>query len=269
MANPEYTLESSDAERERLRSQAQALRLPTERLFRAAGIGPGMSVLDVGCGVGDVALLAAELVGPTGSVVGFDRDPAQVAAAAARAPGPHVTFTVAEIDQPPPGQFDAVVGRLVLMYQPDMAVAVQGLAARLRPGGVMAFIESNNRHDAVVALTWPVTPFQDKVHNWILQAFAATGTQPYAGIRLPGLYRLAGLEPQPPYEVCGAVYEGRASAEMTAAVVRAMLPVLERQGVDPADVDIDTLADRILADAGSERVVALPMVAAWARKPES
>ena len=40
----------------------------TERLLRDAGIEPGMRVLDVGIGAGDVALLAAELAGPSGSV---------------------------------------------------------------------------------------------------------------------------------------------------------------------------------------------------------
>ncbi len=46
----------------------------TERLLIDAGIGPGMRVLDVGCGRGDVALLAAKMVGAQGEVVGIDRD---------------------------------------------------------------------------------------------------------------------------------------------------------------------------------------------------
>jgi ubiquinone/menaquinone biosynthesis C-methylase UbiE len=50
------------------------LRPITERLLRSAGIEPGMRVLDIGCGAGDVSMLAAELVGSTGSVVGIDRN---------------------------------------------------------------------------------------------------------------------------------------------------------------------------------------------------
>ena len=37
---------------------------------------PGMRVLDIGSGIGDVAMLAAEMVGPNGRVVGIDKDPA-------------------------------------------------------------------------------------------------------------------------------------------------------------------------------------------------
>ena len=43
-----------------------------------------MRVLDIGCGVGDVSFLAAELVGPTGTVVGIDRNPGVLAVARQR-----------------------------------------------------------------------------------------------------------------------------------------------------------------------------------------
>jgi len=70
----DYALGSTDRERQRLMRQGAFLRDITATAFCAAGIGPGMRVLDIGSGVGDVALLAAELAGPTGSVVGLDRD---------------------------------------------------------------------------------------------------------------------------------------------------------------------------------------------------
>ncbi len=79
-----YALGSTDAEHERLISQA-ARRAPcTERFFREAGIGRGQRVLDVGSGVGDVAMLAAQLVGPSGEVVGVERDSRSIARAKAR-----------------------------------------------------------------------------------------------------------------------------------------------------------------------------------------
>jgi ubiquinone/menaquinone biosynthesis C-methylase UbiE len=65
--------------------QATILRPFTERLLRNAEIGPGMRVLDLGCGPGDVSMLAAELVGPSGSVVGIDRSPQVIALARTRA----------------------------------------------------------------------------------------------------------------------------------------------------------------------------------------
>src|SRR6267143_5577394 len=81
----DYALGNTDAEHERLIWQAARVAPTTERLFREAGIGPGQRVLDVGSGVGDVAMLAARLVGPSGEVVGIERDSHSIARARARA----------------------------------------------------------------------------------------------------------------------------------------------------------------------------------------
>ncbi len=82
-ASPEYVLGRSEVESQRLIKQATFLRQSTERVFRKAGLSEGMHVLDLGCGAGDVSFLAADLVGPTGSVVGVDVDPGVLALAQA------------------------------------------------------------------------------------------------------------------------------------------------------------------------------------------
>jgi ubiquinone/menaquinone biosynthesis C-methylase UbiE len=93
-------------------------------VFRAAGLGTGMRVLDLGLGAGDVAMLAARLVGREGEVVGVERDPEAVASATARvaqAGLSNVRFTQGDaqkLDGVAAG-FDAAVGRLVLMYLPN------------------------------------------------------------------------------------------------------------------------------------------------------
>jgi tRNA A58 N-methylase Trm61 len=69
----EYVLGHSARELERLRRQAELVNPNTRQYLIEAGIAPGMRVLDVGSGAGDVAFLAAELVGPSGQVVGVDR----------------------------------------------------------------------------------------------------------------------------------------------------------------------------------------------------
>ena len=115
-----YALGHSEQELERLSRQAEVFEPFTHQLLQQAGISTGMRVLDVGCGAGDVAFLVADLVGSTGAVVGVDRAAEAIQRATMRAQARHlenVKFLEGDpaqmqIDQP----FDAVVGRLVLMY---------------------------------------------------------------------------------------------------------------------------------------------------------
>src|SRR4030088_605371 len=127
-----YALGSTDREHERLVRQAALLAPCTERFFREAGVGPGQRVLGLGSGVGDVAMLAARLVGPSGEIVGVERDARSIARARARVAeaGLHnVTFTQSDVcqlsgDKP----FDAVVGRFILQFLPDPVAALRSLS---------------------------------------------------------------------------------------------------------------------------------------------
>jgi ubiquinone/menaquinone biosynthesis C-methylase UbiE len=81
--DPTYVLGRSDIETRRLAQQAELLEPSMRRLFKEAGITTGITVLDLGSGTGDVAILAGEMVGPTGRVVGIDSNPALVSTARA------------------------------------------------------------------------------------------------------------------------------------------------------------------------------------------
>src|ERR1700736_3210601 len=115
-----YALGSTDSEHERLIRQAALLAPLTERFFREACIGPGQRVLDLGSGVGDVAMLAGRLVGPSGQVVGVERDTRSIARARVRVAeaGLHnVTFTQFDAAEDSSDRlFDAAIGRLILQF---------------------------------------------------------------------------------------------------------------------------------------------------------
>jgi ubiquinone/menaquinone biosynthesis C-methylase UbiE len=141
----DYPLGNTDAEHERLIRQAVRVAPTTERFFREAGIGRGQRVLDIGSGVGDVAMLVARLVGPSGEVVAIERDRKSIAKASARVTeaGFHnVSFNESNVneilDEKP---FDAAVGRFILMYLPDPVATLRSISQAVRPRGVFVFQE--------------------------------------------------------------------------------------------------------------------------------
>src|ERR1700745_3676398 len=142
-ATSDYALGYTNAEHERLILQAARLAPITERLFREAGIGPGQRVLDLGSGVGDVAMLVARLVGSSGEVVAIERDPKSIARASARVAeaGFHnVSFNESNVNEIlDVKSFDAAVGRFILMYLPDPVATLRSISQVVRPGGVFVF----------------------------------------------------------------------------------------------------------------------------------
>lgn len=142
-----YVLGHSVTEIERLERQADSLHHLTLRLLRRCGLGPGMSVLDIGTGAGDVAMAAARIVGGDGSVVGIDRnepvlDRARVRAQAARLP--NLRFERVDFDLgPPAGTFDLVVCRYVLIHQPEPVDFLRRAASNAK-GGRLAVLEIAN-----------------------------------------------------------------------------------------------------------------------------
>jgi len=196
MSIPEnYVLGNSNWEQERLMLQGRVLRPYTERYFRSAGLEPGMRVLDVGSGMGDVALLCADIVGPGGRVLGLDRDAATLARARERISNhgcsSWVSFETADIDEfSTDERFDALVGRYVLLYQPDPAATLVSLMRFLKPGGIVAFHEADF---SMLRPTDPPVPIMDELMQLIPEAFRRIGLPPDFGRRIAPAFVAAGL----------------------------------------------------------------------------
>jgi SAM-dependent methyltransferase len=259
--DPGYALSSSsEDEHSRLLRQADWYAPYTRRLFTAAGIKPGMRVLDVGCGPGDVSFLAAEMVGPQGSVVGVERDEAAVANARERAAdrgAQNVEFLVGdfreiELEGEP---FDALVGRLVLMYQADPAAAVAAAARHVHAGGIVAFAEMCLSHGSVdpghTLLCWPRTPAWRQLSTWINDTHKSLGTQTDMGYRLPETIAAAGLVPCTQLEGELVLAVGDEAVARIVDLARSFLPMIVQTGAaTEAEISIDTLAERLRADTG-------------------
>jgi ubiquinone/menaquinone biosynthesis C-methylase UbiE len=263
-----YLLGHEDVEVRRLMLQARLYDPYTEQALRLAGLRPGMRVLDVGCGPGDVSFVAARLVGPQGSVIGIDAaDIVELARARAAEHG----FTSVRFEQTTVGDLkldepvDAVIGRLILMHLPDPVATLRQLAGLIRPGGVIAFSE----FDMTGARSVPDLPLWLAARDAIIETFTAMGLDPTFAATLPTLFQRAGLGA--PQMALGAPVGGADHTELIGFVVealRSLLPARNKLGL-PTDefADPDALLVRLRDDAiAAGAVVTSPaLITAWSR----
>lgn len=266
-----YVLGHSASEIRRLVLQAGVLRPITARLLREAGIAPGMRVLDVGCGAGDVAMLAREMVGPGGSVVGMDRSADAIAVAQQRAQAAGYSQIVFQADAIEDfvdhTGFDLVIGRYVLVHQTDAVALVRRATELVRPGGVVAFHEVSHRHPFA---SLPVVPLWEQVGEWLFTVFHAVAPHHAAADRLLGIYKEAGLPPPSLFsETPVAGGPDAPHYAWIAETIRSLLPKLVQMGLTTeAIADVDTLEARLreATVAAQSQIIAHAQVCAWARR---
>lgn len=269
-----YILGHSPQEMARLELQARLIAPISRRFLETAGITAGMRVLDVGCGVGDLTFLAAELVGPTGLVLGADRVPTALAVARQRAAAAslkQVTFVegdpaVMTFSAPFDPPFDAVIGRYVLQFQPDPAAMLRALAGHLRPGGVLLFHEL----DWGGLSSYPPVPSFEACIRWGQEAMRLHGAETEMGRKLFAAFLAAGLEPPcllQETQIAG-LPACREWLTMFASLIETLLPEIERQGLaTAAQIDRATLVERISAEASrtGSTISGPTQVGAWVR----
>jgi len=244
VTQPVYALGSDDTEIARLQ-QTVLIAEPTTLLLQRGGIRPGMRVLDLGSGPGDVAFQVAEMIGPNGSVVGVEQDPAQIAVAMQRRDGfgfSNVDFRHGDartfLDEEP---FDAGVCRLLLVHLPGVVDVLAHHLRNLRPGGVFIAVD-----------------------------YDVSGV--FVGMRFPVLFEQAGF---PNVETLGLqAYWPPTSSHAAAymvAVVPAMKDAIVNSGVTTEEeIGLDTLEQRLGEEfEAANSLFSLPtLVGGWGRRPE-
>jgi len=263
-----YALGNTDAEHERLIRQAAILAPLTERLFRQAGIGPGQRVLDLGSGVGDVAMMAARVVGSSGRVVAVERDSRSIARARTRvadAGCENVSFTECDVRQLPADQpFDAVVGRFILQFLSDPVVGLQSVCQLVRPGGIVAFHEP----------CWtPILPLAANLPLWsacaslVRESLERSGGNTEMGLALHRVFRQAGL-PAPILQLEIPVGDNIAATQWIYDLVCTLLPQMQQLNLPLEKLGKpDTLLKRIRAEAETSKnpIPCVALVGAWCR----
>jgi SAM-dependent methyltransferase len=226
------------------------------------GIGPGMRCWEVGAGGPSVPRGLAERVGPTGRVVATDIDVSWTQAAA----GGVIEVIRHDVaaDPPPPGAFDLVHARLVLVHVGDRAEALRRMVSALRPGGRLLLEDADPALQPLLCPdeSGPEQRLANRLRNGFRTLMAARGADLAYGRTLPRVLREAGLD-----DVRADAYFPITSPACTVledATVRQIRPLLVEHGL-ATDEEID----RHLANVATGRLdlATAPMISAWGRRP--
>ena len=160
----------------------------------------GESVVDFGSGLGQFTRLIARTVGRSGSVIGVEREPEQIAQAVRLAEDDDeaalVEFRNGDVLKPPLsdkeyGTFDVAHARFLLEHVPNPERVVVQMARVLRPGGRMFIVDDDhgNFHP------WPEPEGFQPLWAAYVGSFKRLGNDPNVGRRLVQLIHAAGLTP--------------------------------------------------------------------------
>jgi ubiquinone/menaquinone biosynthesis C-methylase UbiE len=268
---PAYVLGSDDAEIARLDGQASSIAGATEALLRAAGIGGPMRVLDLGTGLGHVAFQVADLLDPSGSVLGVDQAERLLEIAERRraaAGAENIGFLQADARAFSASEpFDAIVARLLLFHLPDREEVLRRQLDALRPGGTMVLVE----FDIGAMRAEPEVPLVEAVRGWIEAAFRWAGADPRIGTQAGQLLRRTGFEDVSTFGIQSYFAPSDPIGPLLCAgVTRSLAPQIVAQGIaDEAELGLETLQERIAEQVVARDAVIMPpaVVGAWGTRP--
>jgi SAM-dependent methyltransferase len=189
-----YLLGDSPAEIRHLVEQAAVYAPEANQLFDLIGVEPGTAAIDIGCGVMGVLHLLAERIGPSGRVVGLDREPRILEAGRGLAEQRALNVKFVEADATasglPEDSYDLVHARTVLLNVSNPQEILAEMIRIARPGGIVAIQEP----DASAWACDPPHPAFDILRSEIINAYRRTGKDFNIGRRAARMLRDVGLE---------------------------------------------------------------------------
>jgi len=256
-----YLLDNGQSEAGiRLGALAELFDPVTFRHIDELGIAEGMRCWEVGAGGPSVPAWLASRVGPAGAVVATDIDVSWIKDIA----GDRVEVLRHDVaaDPPPPGGFDLVHARLVLVHVADRAEALRRMVQALRPGGVLFVEDADPGLQPLLCLdeSGPEQRLANRLRSGFRELMAARGADLSYGRTLPRLLREAGLQGVRA-DACFPI-TSPTCAVLEAATVRQIRGQLVAAGL-ATEEDID----QHLANVATGRLdlTTAPMISAWGR----
>lgn len=263
----EYVIGGGRPGFDRLRVLSRVWGDTTDALLRTVGVGPGMRCLDVGCGAGDVSLLLAAMVGPSGTVVGSDNDAVQldlVRAECERLAATNVELVHQDVSElEASGGYDVVYSRFLLEHVADPIEALRRMWGAVRPGGVLVAEDA----DFLADFCEPPNPGFDFWEYAYQETLRRHGGDPLSGRRLHSRFREVGIS-DVEFNLVQHVYLGGEGKLMPYLTIERTAPRIVSSGVatqaevDAALVQLAALANDTTIAMGSPR-----LFQCWARKP--
>jgi SAM-dependent methyltransferase len=259
----EYVLGTGLDEHARLGLQHRLWSDAAVEAWRRAGFGLSSRVLDVGCGPGHAALDLAQLVGPSGRVVGVDESAGfiewfnQQAHSRGLSHARGVVGDVQAMNLRDEGAFDGAYARWVLCFVPKPLDVLRGVAAALKSGGVLVIHDYFNYGSMTTA---PRLSSHDALVKATVESWKERGGDPDIAGRLPRLLNEAGfdvVEMRVHQRIArgGVSADGRRDAMLAWPMTwwRTYTPKLVAMGLITQAQSEEALADlaRVEADAGA------------------
>jgi SAM-dependent methyltransferase len=266
-----YFLGYQREERERLERQASELALESAWLFDEIGVRPGWSAVEIGCGPRGCLELLAQRVGPSGRVVGVERNAEEVASAQQFVGGAELAnVQVVQADARDTGlqahSFDLATARLVLVNVPKPEQIVTEMVRLVRPGGTVALHEP----DSTTQRADPPLPAFGRLQQLLSASAERSGMDRSIALRTPRLLRELGLVDVKVNPLVHVYPPGHSRRDMPLFFAEAARPRLLEQGL-AQESELDALIASLrshLAEPGT-LVVSSLFLQVWGRVPET
>lgn len=260
-----YPIERRAGEVERLHLQSAAFARNVEVMLDLIGVSEGWSCLDLGCGPGGITTLLSERVGPSGRVIGLDKDAEFLAHARSRAPA-NVEFRRGDAyaSDLPRDSFDLVHMRFLASTAGAPERIIREALALCRPRGTVALQEP----DTDTLNCYPPHPAWTTLKDVLTQVFRGVGGDVHLAHRLYQLVRQAGLVDVHFRPVLIGVRSTDPMVDYLPATVESLRGTIARLGLISNDRLDSALAEARRHLRNPDTVVTLYTVAqVWGRKP--